>query len=326
MKYDVITVGGATEDIAFYTDEGQLINNSDDILRQQLIAFEYGAKINIDKNFFGFGGGAANTAVCLSKLGLKSACCAMVGDDNRGQKIMTNLKSHNVDVSLMKKNKQDDSGLSFVLICQNNERIIFSNRGANSKLSILPADLKKISQAKWVYICSLSGAWHKVIAPIFSLKNIKIAWNPGHFQLKNGYQAIGKYLKKTEMLILNKDEAIELVLSNPEYDKNDNKFLNNPFNLLKILKSWGPTIVVITNGKEGAVAFDGEKFYTQHAFPSKKVMDKTGVGDAFGSTLVAGLEIYRGNLKKSLELAARNSASVVAKQGAQHGLIKMRKK
>ena len=33
MKYDFITVGGATEDITFYTSEGVLIDNKGDILR-----------------------------------------------------------------------------------------------------------------------------------------------------------------------------------------------------------------------------------------------------------------------------------------------------
>jgi len=41
MKYDIITIGGATEDITFYTKEGVLIDNKKDVLRQKLLAFEY---------------------------------------------------------------------------------------------------------------------------------------------------------------------------------------------------------------------------------------------------------------------------------------------
>ena len=37
MKYDVITIGGATEDITFYTKEGMLIANRKDISRQKLL-------------------------------------------------------------------------------------------------------------------------------------------------------------------------------------------------------------------------------------------------------------------------------------------------
>ena len=51
MKYDIITIGGATEDITFYTSEGVLINNKKDLTNQKLLAFEYGAKVKIDKFF-----------------------------------------------------------------------------------------------------------------------------------------------------------------------------------------------------------------------------------------------------------------------------------
>jgi len=47
-----------------------LIDNKQDILRQKLLAFEYGAKINSEKVVHGFGGGAANTAVSFASLGL----------------------------------------------------------------------------------------------------------------------------------------------------------------------------------------------------------------------------------------------------------------
>jgi len=49
MKYQIITIGGATRDITFFTKEGILIDNHRDVLRQKLLAFEYGAKIRVDR-------------------------------------------------------------------------------------------------------------------------------------------------------------------------------------------------------------------------------------------------------------------------------------
>ena len=66
MKYDIITIGGVTEDINFCTHEGVLIKNKKDVLRQELLAFEFGAKIKIKESHSTFGGGAANTAVCFA--------------------------------------------------------------------------------------------------------------------------------------------------------------------------------------------------------------------------------------------------------------------
>lgn len=86
MQYDVITIGGATEDIIFYTKEGILIDNKQNLTKQKLLAFEYGAKIKIDKTFFGFGGGGANTAVSFSRFGFKTAVLTAIGDDDRGDR------------------------------------------------------------------------------------------------------------------------------------------------------------------------------------------------------------------------------------------------
>ncbi len=320
-KYDVITIGGATEDITFYTKEGILIENKNDLLRQRLLAFEYGAKIKIEKAHSTFGGGAANAAVCFSRLGFRVAAVVAIGSDNRGERIINNFKEQGVDTSLLKKIKNIETGFSFLLVGPENEHIVFSNRAANSKLQITKSDLNILKTTKWVYLTSLSGAWRLVLSRLFSL-DIKIAWNPGHIQLKSGKKVISRYLFKTEVLILNKDEAIELVVSDKKYRSYSYNFLNNVRNLLRILKEWGPKIVVITRGKYGADAFDGEKFYHQKVLKEKRRVDTTGVGDAFGSTFVAGLEVYQ-DIQRAMYLAARNAASVISKQGAQNGLTKL---
>jgi sugar/nucleoside kinase (ribokinase family) len=328
-KYDFVTIGGATEDITFYTHEGQMIANRKDILRQKLLAFEYGTKIKIDRSNSTFGGGAANAAVCFSRLGFKAAAIVAVGDDERGGKITANLNKEKVDTNLAEKIKGGESGYSFILTGSDNEHIVFSNRGANSQLSInnLPADrqgyqLTIINNTEWIYLTSLSGNWEEVLRKVFNTKNVKIAWNPGHIQLNSGIAVLGKYLKKTEALIVNKDEAIELVVSDKRFFKSPSVFLNEIKNLIKIIYEHGPKIAVITNGKHGAYAYDGKKIYYQPVIKEKKRINTTGVGDAFGSSFVAGLELYKGDIQKAMNLAARNSASVVSCLGAQAGLLK----
>jgi len=320
MKYDFITIGGATEDISFFTQEGILIDNKKDILKQKLLAFEYGAKMKIDKSYVSFGGGAANAAVNMVGLGFKVAVIISVGKDNRGQEIIKNLKEHKVDVRGIQKQKAIESGFSFILF--NPEKIVFSNRAANSKLKITHSNLQMIKKTKWVYITSLSGKWEAVLNNIFSINNINIAWNPGHIQLKSGMKKIGKFIKRTTVLLLNKDEAIELVLSVPRHKKMNYKALNDVKNLLKLIHKMGTEIVVITNGKNGADTYNGVDFYHQDILREKKRVDATGVGDAFGSTFVAGLELYNGDIQKSMLLGVKVAASVIGQQGAQNGLLR----
>jgi len=321
MKYDIITIGGATEDITFYTDEGVLINNKKDLTRQKLLAFEYGAKVKVDKSFSGFGGGAANAAVSLSGFGFKAACLCAIGEDSRGQRILNNFQKRGVGITLVQKVKNIETGFSFLLVGPANEHIVFSNRAANDELTINNFETEILDQSEWIYLTSLSGEWRNNLEKIFSVKNEKIAWNPGHRQILTGMQGIGKYFKKTTCLIINKDEAIELVMSLKKYKTKSRAFLNKVKNLLLVLSFYGPKIVLITSGRHGADAISEGKIYHQPIVKEKQRTDTTGVGDAFGSAFIAGLELYKQDIKKSLLLASKNAASVVSIPGAQNGLL-----
>lgn len=325
MKYDFITIGGANEDITFYTDEGILINNKKDPLKQKLLAFEYGAKIKVDRSFAGFGGGAANAAVSLANFNFKTACLCAIGEDSRGQRILDNFKKRGVEAALVKKVKSLETGFSFLLVGPANEHIVFSSRAANDELRITNYELRIMENADWLYLTSLSGDWQVNLDKIFSVKGVKIAWNPGHRQILTGLKILDKYFKRTECLIVNKDEAIELVVSFKKYKAKDGVFLNKVKNLLLVLSSCGPKIVVITSGKQGADAIAAGKFYHQPIVKEKQRADTTGVGDAFGSAFIAGLELYKQDIKKSLFLASKNAASVISIAGAQNGLLIRRK-
>ena len=319
-KYDFITIGGTTEDITFYTDKTIMIDNKKDILAQKLMAFEYGAKLKIDRSYSTFGGGASNASVCLAKLGFNVAVIVALGSDNRGKDIVLNFKKNKVNTNLIQEIKTYKTGFTFFIVGRDKEHVGFSNRAANTKLSIGEKELREMNKAKYIYLTSLSGKWREILKNVFKTK-AKIAWNPGHIQFHAGFKAIGKFLKKTYILSVNKDEAIELVMSNPMYKEKDEKFLNEISNLLKIIKSYGPEVVVITNGKYGAYAYDGKKIYYQKILREKKRVDTTGVGDAFGSTFVAGMELFKGDIKKAMLAGVKNTASVIGRQGAQNGLL-----
>lgn len=325
MKYQIITIGGATRDITFLTPEGVLIDNHQDILRQKLLAFEYGAKIKVDRFHYLFGGGAANAAVNFAQSGFLAACLVKVGKDNDGQEIINNLREHQVASSLVEVDAQASTGLSFVLVSEAGERIIFTNRAANKGLRIEKKEQSLLNRADWLYLSSLSGDWLKTARQIFSLDQPRIAWNPGVAQYQAGLKKLAPFLKKTEVLCVNKDEAIELVLSDDRYKNKNDKFLNDIKNLLSILKEAGPSIILITNGAEGASVYDGQDFYHQAVLQTKKKVDITGVGDVFNSSFIIGLELSGHDIKRALYLGAKNAASKISYFGAQNGLLDLRK-
>src|SRR3989344_3924595 len=113
--FDVVTIGGAVKDTTFYTNRGKFIATPDNLTAQRMLAFEYGSKVYIEDATVGFGGGAANTAVCLRRLGRKVSAVCAVGNDANGQEIIQNLKAHGINTRLVQIIRGGVSGFSMVL-------------------------------------------------------------------------------------------------------------------------------------------------------------------------------------------------------------------
>jgi sugar/nucleoside kinase (ribokinase family) len=150
--------------------------------------------------------------------------------------------------------------------------------------------------------------WEEIMSKIAKTKN-KIVWNPGKEQLRQ-VDKLKKHLSGIKVLMVNRDEALEF------------KKLKEIKGLLKYIKGLGPEQVVITDGKNGAYVFDGQKYYFMKAL-STKAVNTLGVGDAFGSALTAAL-VYGKNIKQALAWGMKNSASVVSEIGAQQGILTKR--
>lgn len=318
--FNVLTIGGAARDIIFITDKGRIISTPQNLTEQKLLAFEYGAKIKSDQVYFSSGGGACNAAVGLSRLGIKTAALLKIGNDQNGTEIIKNLLQEKVETKFIQEDKKTGTSISFIVVDKKSgDRVIFNWRGANSELKVKSEKLK-VMNPKWIYLTSLSGDWEKSLAKInnFIKKNkIKLAFNPGSAQIKAGRKKLLEIFKSTEILLLNLDEAIELALSDK---KQKNKNFNDPINLIKIIREWGPKIVIVTQGLSGAWAGDKENIYYARA-ASKKRIDTTGAGDGFGSGFLGGFILSGENIKESLKYAIANSGNVVRHYGAQEGLL-----
>ncbi len=318
LKYDLVAVGGATEDRFFTVDDYALIDNPGDVLRKRLLAFEYGGKVGVTSINTAFGGGASNAAVAAARLGFRTAFIGAVGKDESGKAIRANLRTNKVNVHGLESTAKSATGVSYVVVTPSHEHVAFTYRGANSELRLPPASRRIMNAAALTYITSLSGQWQKTLKTIFASSNL-IAWNPGRLQLAAGFKMLKPFLAETDILICNRDEALELAIA--AFGK---KTVDDPRHLLHALRSLGPDIVVITNGGHGADAYDGQNYHFQKAVKATRPIDTTGVGDAFGATFVVALIMHNGSLAKALALAAKNAAAVVSAQGAQKGLLRLK--
>lgn len=315
--YDIVTIGSITKDLIAFTNEGLVIKNPSDPFRQKLLTFEIGAKIYFNKIYFANGGGAGNTAVSFAKLGLKSAIISRIGNDTYGQEIISDLKKRKIETKFIQKDKKEKTAFSFILTFKK-EHTIFSYRGALNNLKLNKKEIKKI-KTKWFYISPLTcPKWEEIFNFLFE-KKANFSWNPGLTQIRAGIRKIKKFLKRTNILILNDDEARELVYYLTKKRKNLYKIKY----LFRKINEIGVKNIAITCGEKGAYAFDGKTLYHKPAL-KVKLINSTGAGDAFASAFTASLFYKPNDLKRALFWGIKNSASVIKKIGAQKGLLNLK--
>ena len=223
-----------------------------------------------------------------------------------------------VDTSSVAINKKMKSNFS-VIFRFDQGRTIFIYRGLKD-YSLL--NIKNSIKSEWIFLGPIGGHSEKLESDIVARvaeSGAKLTWNPGAIQIKNGANKYLALLKNTAVLIMNREEGI--------------KFLNNPVRpneeeIMRRLSLLGPKLVVITNGKHGAKAFDGKKYYFVPALPNIPRVDSTGAGDSFAVGVLAKLFIEKWNYEENTELIAEalkwgivNSNSVIQHIGAQKGLL-----
>lgn len=310
--YDVITVGEATMD-AFMTLHDTHDKYHFDEKTGEL-CFRHGEKINVERYDFFMGGDAANVAVGLSRLGLKATLCCETGDDEFSIKIRNSLAKENIERLLMI--QRPGASRFSVIINFKGERTIFSEHIERENNFHLNEVL-----TKYIYFTSLSKRWEEPYKKIldFALENnIKIAFNPGSPQLREGNDTVREVLKNTEILFLNKQEA-ELILFH-HYGHKDDEGEDYIKRLAIKLQNVGVKIVVITDGKEGSYCLsESGEFMHQKMFPGKAI-ERTGAGDSYATGFLAAT-IYELSIKERMLWGSANAASVVEQIGAETGLL-----
>lgn len=318
-SYEVICVGSVSKDIFFPTDEGIVIETPEDITSKEKIAFELGGKYRVADRYEAVGGVAANVAHGLSRLGHHAGCYSKIGGDATGQWVTSEFKREKVPTDFLFVDAEVKTDLSAIIVLmQNGERVIFHNRDANEKLEIID---EKFSNTSWVFVSALNGDWKENIEKLLLLKEkygFKLVLNPGQHNIKEDVELMIRAIARSDVLILNKDEAIEIILEAKKEISRER--LDDEMFLLQSLKNSGAGIIAMTDGKRGAWSFDGSECWHCPIHTSNGLVDSTGAGDAFGSGFFAALLEGR-SIADGLRYGIANSGSVIGEYGAIAGLL-----
>lgn len=325
---DIITIGSATMDVFVECDDANIVSVRKKDKKSEYMSYPYGSKIEITDFASQVGGGGVNTATNFANLGFSTGAIFKVGDDIYSKGIFEFFKNKTVDLSYAIQDKKSTTGFSIILTSFEGDRTVLAHRGANAHLKKSEINFEAIKNAKFLYIAPLNGESNRVLDDIvhFAKENdTYVCFNAGSTGIKKRFNYLKKILSSAQIVVMNKEEASLATGIALRSDTKDEKFsqtlvhpdLKAMFNKLKVSNY---QLIVITDGGDGAYAFDGKTYYYCPCFDGP-VTSTLGAGDAFASTFCAALYKFDKDIEKSLIAASINSAGVVSQFGATSGLL-----
>jgi sugar/nucleoside kinase (ribokinase family) len=278
---------------------------------QEMLGMRFGDKIPYESSTpMPAVGNASNAAVAAARLGLSSALRSYLGNDAHGKECMERLEEEHVQTEYMVIDPKRPTNHHYVLWFGNERTILVKHEEYDYEVPTLGVP------PKWLYLSSLADhslPYHHEIAHMLELyPDVKLAFQPGTFQMSLGVEALKPIYERTDFFVVNVEEAGR-ILKTPE--ERDIKIL------IKGLADLGPKMIAITDGTNGAYAFDGSRYLRVPMYPDTRgPFERTGAGDAFTSSIVSALALGE-PFEKALLWGPINSMSVVQDVGAQRGLL-----
>ncbi len=307
--YDCITIGTTTLDTFVLLKS---VEHHNDLIRSdaEKIRFTLGAKIDVGKIVQQSGGGASNASVTFARQRLSCVLISKIGDDASGQIVLDELKSEGVQTGHAIIESGGHTCQSVVLVAPNAERTVLTDRGSVETLTQRDLSVLQGLKSRWVYITSQNGS--RIALDIifdWALANgVKIAWNPGLNDIERATSAIKKFIARTDLLIVNRQEASQLLGTNA-----------SPDILAKGLHKMGVFRALVTDGASRLVIADGNNISSLEPH-NLKAVDSTGAGDAMGSGTVVGL-LQGLSFTDAIQFGLANSEHVVTQVGAKTGIM-----
>lgn len=309
---DLLVIGDCSIDQLMVLDKTSLVEYNASNLKNKTpeVCFVHGSKIPVQEMYFNFGGNACHVSIGASRLGLKTAIYTELGKDDNGEQFLKLFKKNKVNVKNTNLNPTKKTNVHSIFYYKSERTILSFHEVYNYKLNF-----KALSKPKWIYYTSLAKGFEtfqqSLVDYVTKNPEIGVAFNPGTYQLNADLKHLTNILKVTNVVFVNKQEAQKITR-------------NYSQDLLKLhisLNKLGPQISVITDGKNGASAYDSHELTTQTTdLDNKLIVDKTGAGDAYATGFLGALH-YKKSIKEAMEWGQKNSNNVIQHIGAIDSLL-----
>lgn len=307
MKYDFVSFGDITTDCFIRLKDAEV--RCDAHHENCQLCVKFGQKIPFESaTIVRAVGNGTNAAVAAARLGLSSAAATEIGDDENGRECLRTLQQFGVHTELIGVHAGQPTNYHYVLQYGAERTILIKHEHYERALPLLD------EPPMWFYLTSLAEGtldFQRAIARYASEHGVKLAFQPGTFQIGTPIEELKEVYAATEVFFCNKEEA-QQILKTDEHDTAA---------LLSAIRALGPKIAVITDGRNGAAIQTAEGTWSAPIYPDPAPpTSRTGAGDATASTTIACM-ILGFPPQEALLRGMVNAAAVVQKIGAQTGLL-----
>ncbi|HMC63589.1 MAG TPA: carbohydrate kinase family protein [Gemmataceae bacterium] len=259
------------------------------------------------------GGCAANTAVDLVKMGVRTAVAGRVGGDIFGRIVADLLKEHRVDVSGLQISPQADTSQTMIVNVVGQDRRFIHTFGANAEFSAADIRPELLAGCRLLYVGGyllMPNVRAAELAEVFAkaraagVKTVVDVATPGPGDYLS---RLVKLLPHVDVFLPNNHEA-EMITGEKD-----------PVRQAESFHRLGVGTAVITMGGDGCVLVSGRERLRAGVYPVQFV-DGSGGGDAFDAGYIYGLLNDLGT-EDCLRFASALGASCVRAVGTTPGVF-----
>jgi sugar/nucleoside kinase (ribokinase family) len=227
-------------------------------------------------------GCSTNACLALSKLGMEAALIGRVGDDFRQQ---FERDMNRFGIRYHTESAAESGGFKLIYYDDHGNRTL-DLLGDAGPISSFPGEFQDSS---WIVFGPILRELDLVyLEKVKSQSNARILVDPQGFlrRSENGRiihektDEIERIAAMCEIFKPNELECKVLTGIDPRDDYET---------AAKLLKSWGPDVVIITLAELGSVIYDGREFHRIPAY-STDALDATGAGDTYAAGIIYALE------------------------------------
>ena len=229
------------------------------------------------------GGGPANLACCVAKLGGNCGFISKVGNDNFGKAIKKIVSDNNVNVDNVILSNEYKTTLAFVHLDDTGDRSFsfYRHNGADTMIKFEEINQKEIDDCKYLFLSSVmmaEGTSRKTSFDLLEyakLKNKIIIFDP-NLRLNlwdsedDAKECIEKALSYASILKISEEELFFIMGDGDIKSKSK-----------QLIEKYSISALLVTLGAKGCYARINEYETYDIGFPDVKTIDTTAAGDSF---------------------------------------------